>query len=274
MASDPSTPSTSHAYPASLTNVSSTPAEQSMQTPREIGPLLGAPKDKTCPFCAQPFTSSSLGRHLDLYIREKNPKPADGVHDVTAIRKLRCGITRRQPRGSLGREGSGTPGASAGGGKRSPETDAGNKSPSIQADGTPSGSGQCAAVTARTGNYGQSTMMKLNSANWTATGVINDISAATGNGNERHGQAQTTQTPSQTWGSKDGRDAPGGADNGGRRTSSMNKHSLAKQGFEQKQKMIEALDTARAAELALMEVLGSIRAAKYATTTLFMLRAC
>jgi hypothetical protein len=37
---------------------------------------------------------------------------------------------------------------------------------------------------------------------------------------------------------------------------------LAKTTFEQKQKMIDALDNAKAAELALRELLGSIRAAK------------
>lgn len=55
-----------------------------------------APKDKNCPFCGQAFTSSSLGRHLDLYIRAKNPKPPDGVHLVDEIKKIRGGITRRQ----------------------------------------------------------------------------------------------------------------------------------------------------------------------------------
>lgn len=30
-----------------------------------------APKDRSCPFCNQAFTSSSLGRHLDLYIKPK-----------------------------------------------------------------------------------------------------------------------------------------------------------------------------------------------------------
>lgn len=41
----------------------------------------------------------------------------------------------------------------------------------------------------------------------------------------------------------------------------MSKQMLAKSTFEQKQKMLDALDNARAAELALREVLGSIRAA-------------
>ena len=58
-------------------------------------------KDRPCPYCEKPFTSSSLGRHLDLYIRDKNPKPSDGVHDVERIRKMREKITRRQPRGSI-----------------------------------------------------------------------------------------------------------------------------------------------------------------------------
>lgn len=30
-----------------------------------------AAKDRKCQFCGQAFTSSSLGRHLDLYIRPK-----------------------------------------------------------------------------------------------------------------------------------------------------------------------------------------------------------
>ena len=55
-------------------------------------------KDRSCPFCHQPFTSSSLGRHLDLYIKDKNPKAADGIHDVDQIRKLRGKITRRHAR--------------------------------------------------------------------------------------------------------------------------------------------------------------------------------
>jgi hypothetical protein len=72
-------------------------------TPRSTTetPQLKAAKDKNCPFCGQAFTSSSLGRHLDLYIRPKNPKTADGIHIVDEIRKLRGGITRRQAKGSV-----------------------------------------------------------------------------------------------------------------------------------------------------------------------------
>lgn len=71
-------------------------------TPRSnTEPQLKAAKDKNCPFCGQAFTSSSLGRHLDLYIRAKNPKAPDGIHIVDEIRKLRGGITRRQAKGSV-----------------------------------------------------------------------------------------------------------------------------------------------------------------------------
>ncbi|KAF2124096.1 hypothetical protein P153DRAFT_371405 [Dothidotthia symphoricarpi CBS 119687] len=66
----------------------------------EAAPLKAA-KDKSCPFCGQAFTSSSLGRHLDLYLRPKNPKAPDGIHIVDEIRKIRGGITRRQAKGSV-----------------------------------------------------------------------------------------------------------------------------------------------------------------------------
>jgi hypothetical protein len=57
-------------------------------------------KDKACPFCRQPFTSSSFVRHLDLYSKGENPKLADNIHNVEEIRKIRGGITRRRPRNS------------------------------------------------------------------------------------------------------------------------------------------------------------------------------
>jgi hypothetical protein len=86
--------------------------ETESSTPRSTAePQLKAAKDKNCPFCGQAFTSSSLGRHLDLYIRPKNPKAPDGVHNVDEIRKLRGGITRRQAKGSVStprRDDSGT----------------------------------------------------------------------------------------------------------------------------------------------------------------------
>ncbi|PVH95047.1 hypothetical protein DM02DRAFT_645556 [Periconia macrospinosa] len=77
---------------------------EAQATPRPPSSSLKTPKDKNCPFCGQAFTSSSLGRHLDLYIRPKNPKPSDGLHIVDEIRKIRGGITRRQVKGPLKRE--------------------------------------------------------------------------------------------------------------------------------------------------------------------------
>lgn len=64
----------------------------------ESGTKSLARKDRACPFCKQPFTSSSLGRHLDLYIKDKNPKAPDGIHDIVQIKEIRRGITRRHAR--------------------------------------------------------------------------------------------------------------------------------------------------------------------------------
>lgn len=89
-------PDNSSAKTAATTNTNTTTTP--IATPE---PQLKAAKDKNCPFCGQAFTSSSLGRHLDLYIRPKNPKAPDGIHLVDEIRKLRGGITRRQAKASV-----------------------------------------------------------------------------------------------------------------------------------------------------------------------------
>jgi hypothetical protein len=94
---------TEHEHERVSTGTAGTMGEPEGATPRSSTetPQLKAAKDKNCPFCGQAFTSSSLGRHLDLYIRPKNPKTADGIHLVDEIRKLRGGITRRQAKGSV-----------------------------------------------------------------------------------------------------------------------------------------------------------------------------
>ncbi|KAI9818940.1 MAG: hypothetical protein M1827_007762 [Pycnora praestabilis] len=204
-------------------------AEQSSATPNsatESGTpgKLPATKDKQCPYCGQPFTSSSLGRHLDLYIKEKNPKPPDGIHNIDEIRKSRGGITRRQARNSsvgTKRENSMTP-AAATSTSRAHSIDE-QRSPSI---GRPS--------------VEHKVRTRFNEANWQATGVINHI------------------PPAQR---DNGRDPPPRFE--GRRES--NRRWQAKSGWEQKQKMGEERDEARAAELALREVLGSIKAASART---------
>ncbi|KAH8887646.1 hypothetical protein GQ53DRAFT_287408 [Thozetella sp. PMI_491] len=191
-----------------------------------------AAKDKKCPFCGQAFTSSSLGRHLDLYIKEKNPKPPDGVHDVDAIRKLRGNITRRQPRRSLRRETSTpahTPSALS---KRSPASDDAEssrmKSPT---------SAKFSDVMGR--------QFPFNTP-WEATGVINDITAKAA--------------------SEAGRSEGDGAAGDGGKTLAPSQRAVSRQmmkaQLDMKQKIQDAADTARAAELALREMMSAWRAAK------------
>ncbi|KAF8858022.1 hypothetical protein BDZ45DRAFT_591865 [Acephala macrosclerotiorum] len=205
------------------------------------GSKTSAPKDKACPFCSQQFTSSSLGRHLDLYIKEKNPKPADGIHDVVEIRKLRGHITRRQPRNSTSRREdstpAGTPGAQE---RRSPRPESerrGNRSPSLRREDN----GPVDSV-----NYRGKPSFFINKGTWESTGVMNHIPAPRNNSDAR------------SWDGED-RDAARRMEP---RSRSVSKQMLAKTTFEQKQKMMDALDNAKAAELALRELLGSIRAAK------------
>ncbi|CAG1974572.1 unnamed protein product [Fusarium graminearum] len=201
------------------------------QTADSGTPKAGAPKDKNCPFCGQAFTSSSLGRHLDLYIKEKNPKPPDGVHDVDAIKKLRGGITRRQARGSLG-------------GRRETSTPIGTpKAPLMKETSLPENDDFQSPVISKNNQLVVDQTMKYAppfQPTWEATGVMNDI-------------------PKR--GSWEGDAAPEPPKRPGmQRTAS--KQAIQKAQFDVKQKVSDAMDTARAAELALRELLSSWRAAK------------
>jgi len=200
-----------------------------------------AVKDKNCPFCGQAFTSSSLGRHLDLYVKDKNPKPPDGIHDVEAIRKMRSGITRRQPRGSLARRDSSnhlgsTPPASA----RKP-------SPSRESHGS--------AMATSTDRQERRLVVDNQPIrlSWEATGVILDIPEPSA-GPERPMQVDDDTSQGST---------------ASRRVSQS--HSQPRNGtnraaqkaqLDARHKLTDAMDTARAAELALRELLSSLRAAK------------
>ena len=199
------------------------------------GGKVHAAKDKACPFCHQQFTSSSLGRHLDLYIKPKNPKPQDGIHDVDEIKKMRQSITRRQPRNSTSRREGSTPGGSVAD-RRSPRPDSGSelRSPSTRRD-------EEERPQARKSGW------HVNMPTWEATGVMNHIP------NVKNGES----TKSGDDGERDGSRRLDS------RQRSVSKQMLAKTTFEQKQKMMEALDNAKAAELALRELLGAVRAAKY-----------
>ncbi len=192
-----------------------------------------AAKDRSCKYCGQAFTSSSLGRHLDLYIRERNPKAPDGIHDVDEIRKLRGGVTRRQPRGSLARRGTSTPAATP--------TAASRRSLGSEGDDDGDGDGDGNSSNVRSPVQRKESMGSLwpFTPGWQATGVMNDIpphgSETTGLGSARR------SLPPQR--------AP-------------SRQQVAKAQFDMRQKVQDAMDTARAAELALREMISSWRAAK------------
>lgn len=211
-------------------------------------------KDRKCPFCAQAFTSSSLGRHLDLYIKPKNPKPADGVHDVVEIRKLRGGITRRQPRTSMKGGGgsvsnndrqesvasnSATPVTAA---RRLDRSDYGravagpDESPTASPRGPANGQERHAH-------------MVLNSANWQATGVINNLPPREPSRNATRPEPVTNMGQAQRV--HDMRHDAGG-----------NRFQRPEYESEGMWKLQEAAEMGRAAEMALREVLGSLEAAQ------------
>ncbi|KAJ9420927.1 hypothetical protein QL093DRAFT_2344229 [Fusarium oxysporum] len=205
--------------------------ESTPQTADSGTPKAGAPKDKNCPFCGQAFTSSSLGRHLDLYIKEKNPKPADGIHDVDAIRKLRGGITRRQPRGSLG-------------GRREASTPVGTPRAHVVKDTPlPENEDFQSPVLSKDNQLSVDSTMTYAPAfqpTWEATGVMNDI--------PKRGSWESDAAPEPP-------KRPG-------MQRTVSKQAIQKAQFDVKQKLSDAMDTARAAELALRELLSSWRAAK------------
>ncbi|KAF2837636.1 hypothetical protein M501DRAFT_937511, partial [Patellaria atrata CBS 101060] len=131
--------------------------DTSPQSPTESAtPKIPAPKNRSCPFCGQCFTSSSLGRHLDLYIKPHHPKPPDGIHDVEAIKRLRGSVTRRQVRPSSRKFHGSTPSSS-----RTPSIS--HHSP-VEPGTTP-----FEEVT------GQKVTTRFNVPNWQVTGVINNL---------------------------------------------------------------------------------------------------
>lgn len=144
------------------------PTSESSQDSADEGHLAQsnkapAIKDKECQYCHQHFTSSSLGRHLDQFISKKKP---DGIHNVEEIRKIRGGITRRTAKG----------------GKR--ERD-GKELDELHASPTPPGSATAAvAATVQPSAVPSADdlnrvpsgglQFRMNRLNWQATGVITD----------------------------------------------------------------------------------------------------
>jgi hypothetical protein len=219
----------------------SSPAPSSPESHSVQGRELKAPKDRNCPFCGQAFTSSSLGRHLDLYIKPKNPKPPDGVHDVNEIRKIRGGITRRQPRTSL------KTGEREGDGHRREDSrheDGGHERPAKAARFTDS-------------SYVNSPVEKeggihtfFNAPVWQATGVINDLPA------RAPSRSQNT-TPNHATQAQRLQDM--------RRDGSGNRIERPDYVPDDMWKLQEAAEVGKAAEMALREVLGSLEAARKKT---------
>ncbi|KAF4543219.1 hypothetical protein BFW01_g7270 [Lasiodiplodia theobromae] len=214
------------------------------------GAKVPAPKDKNCPFCHQAFTSSSLGRHLDLYIKPKNPKAPDGIHNVDEIRRMRGGITRRQARNSLAKKGDSSGGSTPVSSQQQqpppPPPTAPQQVPVAsqqqQQQQAPQQGHQhnpsVSAVSADTASpvitqsptlnmpaSGQKLRFQFNQPSWTSTGVINNLPP----------RASVSSETGKT------------------------RHELQKRGLENRQIISDELDHGKAAELALKEVLASVR---------------
>ena len=196
-----------------------------------------AEKDHECPFCYTKFTSSSLGRHLDLYIKPQNAKAPDGVHDIEKIKNLRGSVTRRQVRNSSGnkplkRDGSplSAPLSSR---RQSPAADVASGEGRSPVQVWSGGAGLEEAHGEENGRRRPITM-QINKLTWEATGVMNDIPA------ERKDRLPTTSPKQITV-------AP--------------PHGVLGQGQDPDHAPSEDTKRAIAAERALKEVLDSVRAA-------------
>jgi hypothetical protein len=216
---------------------------------------ISAPKDRTCPYCHQAFTSSSLGRHLDLYIKPKNPKPPDGIHNVEEIRRIRGNITRRQARSSVKKSNS-LP-------SQTPSNlNSHERHRSITVDTSTPGQSSLARsvlgdqphlmLSPSTGEISlrQSYGILLNKPNWLATGVINDL--------------PPREDPLQRVNSAPQRHARRGSDD----VVSSWRSDLREAEKEMQARLLDQLDRGKAADLALREVLNSVTEARLLTSIL------
>lgn len=185
-----------------------------------------ASKDKSCPYCGQAFTSSSLGRHLDLYIKNKNPKAPDGIHNVDEIRKLRGSITRRQPRGGGRRDTSASAARSSQAGSKTSPAASDADSFSVTSPGTP--------METQPSRERQASRVSC-------TEVFEDIDHVPHAGDGNHAGAEATRSTN---------------------SQRVFNRQIIKSSMDVKQRVQDALDTAKASELALREIIGSWRAAK------------
>lgn len=192
-------------------------SDKGITTPRSAQESLSTPKypavkDKNCPFCHQAFTSSSLGRHLDLYIKPKNPKPPDGIHMVEEIKRIRGNITRRHPRSTSNKKDDST---------------SASKDQLNDEDGSPIVESPSSLNIFEAGKV----RPKYDDANWTTNGAVSSVP-----------QRPTLNVPD--------------------RGRSVSRHVQQKTEFEQRRKASEEWINAKAAELALREVLSSVKDAR------------
>ncbi|KIV90859.1 hypothetical protein PV10_05465 [Exophiala mesophila] len=198
-----------------------------------------APKDKQCPYCHQPFTSSSLGRHLDQFISKKKP---DGIHNVDEIRRMRGGITRRTARG--GGAAAEKKGLNNDLSAEREDTASRRASPSVAPSNAP-----VVATNAEELNRVPpgGLHMRLNRLNWQATGVITDPTSLDSPGLPAPPTPALVSSPSTTM------------------TSNLNQPQVQAQGtkrsFATYSSDMNSPETTRALELSLREVLDSLRAA-------------
>ena len=218
-------------------------AETSAQAANTSTPK--AVKDRNCPFCQQAFTSSSLGRHLDIYIKPKNPKPSDGIHIVEEIRKIRGSVTRRQARGTPRRRSTAptaaTPAAASQGSRASEDAESSvARSPPPQrtpASSTTANQELDGQASAHGFSHGPRTREGLERARF-EDGTEEALRQAVGRRNsglslQSGRQDGTTEVPN-----------PGPQ-------STINRQSMKKHQLGVRQRIQDALDTAKAAELAL-----------------------
>lgn len=205
-------------------------------------------KDRSCPYCGQAFTSSSLGRHLDLYIKPKNPKPPDGIHDVEGIRNLRGGITRRQPKANL-KEGANV---NASGWLKEPASVEGT--PKSGLIGIPAAPKLNSVIVAESSTATSPATTKddekyqtfLNAPNWQATGIINNLPPRASSRSQAHTPTGQTQRMHEM------------------RKDATTGQKIQRPDYEAEStwKLQEDAEVGRAAELALREVMNSLQAAQ------------
>lgn len=215
------------ADPIGINTAGSTPGSLHESAPTG-GSSTKAPKDKTCPFCHTPYTASSLGRHLDTYIRLKNPKPADGIHDVEKIKKIREGITRRQMRHGSKRDASMSLSRQVSGeNSRNAESD----DEDMDDEDSPMSPLSTGPTQKPNQESGEKMRWRSNQPDWSATGAVSGI------------PSRSVSTVSEA-------------------RRDVSRHHLLKADFESRQKMSEDAETGHAAEWALKEVLERIREAQ------------